>query len=163
MAYDAFLDIEGVTSEATREGFEGKIELIAFDLGATNPSTIGIGGGGGQGKVTVTPFSFTKRTDKSSPVLYQAVATGRHFPKATVTLHKAGGEAAVDYLVYKFSDVFIETVRWAGRSGDNNDTPLEEVQFTYGRAEIVYTPQKVDGSKDSPVVGAWDQKKVKAA
>jgi type VI secretion system secreted protein Hcp len=162
MAYDAFLDISGVDSESTREGFENKIELIGFNLGATNPTTIGIGGGGGQGKVQVTPFAFTKRTDKSSPQLFQACATGKHFETATVTLHKAGGNAALDYLKYKFTDVFIENISWSGNSG-GNDLPLENVSFAYGRVEVTYTPQKEDGSKGSPVVGTWDQKKVKAA
>ncbi|MCU0626622.1 MAG: type VI secretion system tube protein Hcp [Gemmatimonadaceae bacterium] len=162
MAYDAYLDLSGVESESTREGFENKIELIAFNLGASNPSTIGQGGGGGQGRVTVSPFSFTKRTDKSSPQLFQAVASGRHFEKAVVTLHKAGGNSQIDYLQYTFQDVFIDSISWAGQSG-GDDVPLENVAFSYGRVEVTYTPQKSDGSKGSPVVGAWDQKKVKAA
>lgn len=161
MAFDAFLSIEGVDSESTRKGFEGQIELISFSWGASNPTSIGVGHGGGSGKVQVSSFNFMKKTDAASAPLFQACCEGSHFPKATVTLHKAGGKEAVDYLKYEFSEVFIESVQWSGSSG-GDDVPMESVSAAFGKVVMTYTPQKIDGSKGAPVVGSWDLKGVHA-
>jgi type VI secretion system secreted protein Hcp len=156
MAFDAFLELDGVDGESTRKGFEGQIELLSFNLGAHNPSTIGAGGGGGAGKVSLTPFVLTKVTDKASPTLFQACCTGKHFPKAKVTLHKAGGDAAVDYLTYEFEKVFVEDLSWSGSSG-GDDRPIEQASLAYGKVTVTYTPQTETGAKGSPVVASWDQ------
>jgi type VI secretion system secreted protein Hcp len=155
MATDAFLELDGVEGESTRKGFEGQIELISFSLGGHNPSTIGAGGGGGAGKVSLTPFTFMKVSDKASPTMFQAMCTGKHFPKAKVTIHKAGGEEAVDFLVYEFEKVFIEDMNWSGGSG--SDVPMESVAMAYGKVTITFTPQTETGAKGSPVVASWDQ------
>ncbi|MGD8320710.1 MAG: type VI secretion system tube protein Hcp [Gemmatimonadota bacterium] len=156
MAYDAFIDLAGVEGESTRKGFEGKIELQSFSMGATNPTTIGAGGGGGAGKVSLSAFSFQKWSDKASPTMFQACCTGKHFPKAKVTLHKAGGDEAVDYLVYEFEKCYIESISWSGSSG-GDDRPMESVSMAFGKVTITYTPQTETGAKGSPVVASWDQ------
>ena len=159
MPFDGYLKLEGVDSEATRQGFEKQIEVVSFDWGAHNPSTIGSGGGGGSGRVEVSRFNVTKKTDKASPLLFQACCSGRHFPKATLVLHKAGGNSAVDYLKLNFEEVFVEDVRWSGQTG-GDDRPMESVSFAFGKVEMTYTPQKADGTKDSPVVASWDLRRV---
>lgn len=156
MAYDAFLAVEGVQGESTRKGFEGQIELVSFSMGAHNPTSIGPGAGRGSGKVDLHPFTCTKVTDAASPTLFQACCTGKHFPKASVTLHRAGGEDAVDYLVYAFEKVFIESIDWSGAS-NSDDRPIEQLTIVYGKVEITYTPQSETGAKASPVVASWDQ------
>jgi type VI secretion system secreted protein Hcp len=160
MATDAFLELDGVEGESTRKGFEGKIALINFSMGGHNPSSIGAGGGGGSGKVSLTPFTFTKESDKASPAMFAAMCTGKHFPKAKVTIHKAGGGEAVDFLVYEFEKVFIEDMNWSGGSG--GDVPMESVAMAYGKVTITYTPQTETGAKGSPVVASWDQMLVSA-
>lgn len=156
MAFDAFLELEGVKGESVRKGHEGHIELMSFSFGANNPTTIGSGGGGGAGKVSLSPFSVVKATDAASPIIFQNCCQGKHFPKATLTLYKAGGEEAVDYLKYEFEKVFVEDVNWSGASG-GDDRPMESVAFAYGKVTMTYTPQSESGTKGSPVVGSWDQ------
>lgn len=160
MAMDAFLELDGVEGESTRKGFEGKIALINFSMGAHNPSSIGDGGGGGKNKVTLSPFNIMKQTDKASAALFQACCKGSHFPKAKVTLHKAGGEEALDFLVYEFEKVYIEDIQWSGSSG--GDDPMENISLAYGKVTITYTPQSETGAKGSPVVASWDQMLVSA-
>jgi type VI secretion system secreted protein Hcp len=162
MAFDAFLTIDGVDSEATRKGFEGQIELGSFNFGAHNATSMQAGPGGGSGKAEVSSFQVTKRTDASSPQLFQACCGGKHFPKAKVVLHKAGGENPIDYLQFEFDTVFVEDFQWSGTSG-GDDLPMEALSFTFGKMKVTYTPQKADGSKGSPVVGGWDLMQVAAA
>lgn len=155
MAFDAFLKIDGVEGESTRKGFEKQIELLSFSWGASNPTSIGAGGGAGAGKASLSSFNFMKLTDASSPALFQACCSGKHFPKAKVVLHKAGGDAAVDYLVYEFEKCFVESVQWSGSSG-GDDRPTEAVSLAFGKVTITYVAQTVTGAKGSPVVGSWD-------
>jgi len=159
MAFDAFLELDGVKGESTRSGHEGQIEISSFSFGASNPTSMGSGGGGGAGKVNLGPFHVTKVSDAASPIIFQYCCQGKHFPKAAITLYKAGGDEAVDYIKYEFEKVFVEDVNWSGSSG-GDDRPLESVVFAYGKVTMTYTPQTESGTKGSPVVGSWDQLKV---
>jgi type VI secretion system secreted protein Hcp len=146
MATDAFLELDGVEGESTRTGFEGQIELTSFSMGGHNPAA--------SGKVNLTPFTFTKESDKSTPGIFNALVTGKRFPKAKVTLHKAGGDEAVDFLVYEFEKVFIQDMSC---SGGLDADPVENVSMSYGKVTLTYTPMTGTGAKGSPMVMSWDQ------
>jgi type VI secretion system secreted protein Hcp len=156
MAFDAFLKIEGVDGESTRSGFEKQIELLSFSWGATNTAVVGsAGAGGGTGKASVSSFNCVKATDAASPPLFQACCSGKHFPKAKVTLRKAGGDAPVDYLVYEFEKVYIDGIKWSGSTG-GDDRPTESVGISFGKVTVTYTPQSDTGATGSPVVASWN-------
>ncbi len=155
MAFDAFIKIPGVDGESKRKGFEKQIEIHSFSLGAANPTTIGHGGGGGAGKVSISSFSFMKKSDITSPVLFQKCCEGEHFDKVTVTLNKAGGKAPVDFLKYEFEQVYVNSIQWSGSSG-GDDTPHESVSLDFGKVSVTYTGQNPDGTKGATKVGQWD-------
>jgi type VI secretion system secreted protein Hcp len=156
MAFDAFLKIDGVDGESTRKGFEKQMEIMSFGWGASNPSTVGAGGGGGGGgKVSVSSFSIVKKSDSASPLLFQACCQGDHYATAVVTLNKSAGKTPIDFIKYEFGEVYVDSIQWSGSSG-GDDTPMESVSFSFGKVAVTYTPQKADGSKGSPAVGAWD-------
>ncbi|HET7275703.1 MAG TPA: type VI secretion system tube protein Hcp [Longimicrobiaceae bacterium] len=155
--FDAFLKLEGVVGESTRAGFEKQLEILSFSFGVSNPTTIGsASGGGGAGRASVSAFNLMKQSDAASPTLFQACASGKHFPKATVTLQKAGGDKAVPYLVYEFENCYIESIQWSGSTG-GDDTPTESMSLAFGKVTITHTPQAVQGAvAPKPVVGSWD-------
>ncbi|MGH7421958.1 MAG: Hcp family type VI secretion system effector [Gemmatimonadales bacterium] len=156
MAFDAFLKIDGVDGESTRKGFEKQMEIQSFSFGASNPSTIGAGGGGGGGgKVSVSSFNVMKKSDAASPLLFLTCCQGDHYKTAVVTLNKSAGKAPIDFIKYEFEEVYVDNIQWSGASG-GDDTPMENVSFSFAKVSITYTPQKPDGSKGSPAVGAWD-------
>jgi type VI secretion system secreted protein Hcp len=157
VAFDTFLSLDGVKGESQDSSHQGWIEILSFQLGASNPSTIGSAtGGAGGGKATLSEFTLTKNTDASSPNLFQGCCSGVHYKKATIALRKAGGTALV-YLQYDFTEVFISSVYWSGSAG-SGDTPNESVSLAYGSINVTYTPQKVDGTAGSAVVAGWDVK-----
>ncbi len=158
MAFEAYLKLDGVEGEATREGYEKQIPLLSFNWGAMNPSSP-IGSGAGSGKVSISGFQVNKFTDKSSAPMFQACCSGKHFPKATITVLKAGGDTALDYLRYDLGEVFIDSINWSGSEG--MDVPSENVSFTFGKVEVNYTEQKADGSKGGTIVAGWDLKGAK--
>ena len=156
MSFDAFLKIDGVDGESTRKGFEKQMEIQSFSFGAANPSPVGAGGGGGGGvMVSVSSFNIIKRSDSASPLLFLACCQGDHYATASVTLNKSAGKAPIDFIKYEFEEVYVDNIQWSGSSG-GDDTPTESVSFSFGKVSITYTPQKADGSKGSPAVGAWD-------
>lgn len=155
MAHDAFLKLDGVDGESTRKGYEKQMAVMSFSWGGSNPSTIGVTGGGGGGKGELSSMTFTKKADGASPLMFQKCMEGEHIKKATLTLMKAGGKEAVDFVKYEMEKVFIDAVSYSGSDG-GDDAPMESVSLSFGKMSYTYTPQKPDGTKGSPVVGQWD-------
>jgi type VI secretion system secreted protein Hcp len=158
MAFDTFLDLEGIQGESTAKEMIGKIEIYSFSWGASNPTSVGPGKSGlSAGRVSVSSFNVMKKTDKASAVLFLKCCQGMTIPKATVTLRKAGGDAGQKaFLVYKFTDVMVESIQWSGSSG-GDDTPTESLSLAFGKVEIEYTLAGKDGKFTEKGPGAtWD-------
>ena len=155
MAYDAFLQLEGIVGESQKENHEGEIDLMSFSWGASNSSSVGTGTGVSTGKVSVSDFSVMKSTDKSSPVIFQKCCDGSVIPQALVTLQRQVQGEATPYLVYTFTNVFVTSVQWSG-SGGAGDTPMESVAFCFEVGQVDYSPQKDDGSEAPAIHGGWD-------
>lgn len=160
MAYDAFLELDGIKGESTRKGYETHMPIFSFSWGTSNPATVGVIGGQGGGKCSISDLNVMKKADAASPLLFQACAQGTHIKKGKLTLLKAGGQgASVDFVVYTLSDCYLSSVQYSGSEG-GDDTPTESISISFAKMEYTFTPQKPDGSKGTPVVGSWDQTKV---
>ena len=158
MAFDTFLDLASVEGECTAKGMEKKIEIYSFSWGASNPTTIGSGATGlAAGKVSISSFNVMKKTEKSSPKLFQACCAGKHFATAVVTMRKASGDGGQKaFLTYTFTDVMVESVQWSGSSG-GDDTPTESVSFAFAKVAISYQQQDSKaGNVSNPVDASWD-------
>jgi type VI secretion system secreted protein Hcp len=162
MAYDSYIafknpDIQG---ESTRKGFEKQIELDSFHFDVENPTTIGSAtGGAGAGKVKFNTFTITKKTESSTPQLYQKCCMGAHFEKVILTLLKASGDkgSALPFLTFDFRTAFVTKVDWSGGKG-NDETPVETITFVYGSLGVTYTPQSATGAAaPKPVAAGWSQ------
>ena len=149
---DYFLKIEGVPGESI--GKPGEIDLLSFSWGETQPGTAGQGSGSGAGRVQAQDFHFTKRIDKSSPMLFVGCATGQHIKSATVTARKAGGKQE-DYLIFKMSDVLISAYQTGGSSGSDL-VPTEQFSLNFVKLEVAYKEQKPDGSLGGEVKQGFD-------
>ena len=161
MAFDTFIKIKDVEGEAMQANHVGEIEILSFSWGASNPTTVGSGTGGlSAGKVAVSSFNIMKKSDKASPVLFQACCNGKHFADAVVTLNKASGDAGqAPFLKYTFTDVMIESVQWSGATG-GDDTPTESVSIAFAKVEVEYQQQDAKGAVGKPVLASWDLQKV---
>ena len=97
MATDYFLKLEGIKGESKDAKHKDEIDLLSFSWGATQQGTHAGGGGGGAGKVSFQDFHFVMKMSKASPLLLQAVATGKHIKQADLVARKAGGKATTSF------------------------------------------------------------------
>ena len=160
MAFDTYLEIPDIPGEAT--GMPDTIEVYSFSWGASNPVTVGSGTGGiSGGKVSISSFNIMKKTDKASAKLFLYACNGTHIPTMTLHMRKQTGEGGqADFLVYKFTEVMVESIQWSGSTG-GDDTPTESVSFAFAKVEITYSKQGDDGAMAVVGESAWDLRTVK--
>lgn len=162
MASDYLLEIDGIKGESTDEKHKDKLEIDSFSWGVTNSGSMGRGGGGGTGKAEFQDVHFTKQTDKSSPLLMKAAASGEHIKKAVLTARKAGGKGGqVDYLKITLEDVMVSSFQSAGNAG-NSSIPNDSFSLNFTKIKYEYMPQKADGSLEGAVPAQYDRSLNKA-
>jgi type VI secretion system secreted protein Hcp len=156
-ASDYLLEIDGIKGESSDAKHKDTITIESFSWGATQGATRSSGGGGGAGagKVVFQDLHVVKATDKSSPALFQAVATGRHLKKATLFVRKAGGEQQ-EYLKITLTDLVVSSYKTGPQAPGVGQT--EDVAFEFGKIELDYRPQLPDGSLGGAQHGGWDVK-----
>jgi type VI secretion system secreted protein Hcp len=113
-------------------GAPSTIELDSWSFGASQGSSASRGSGGGAGKVSVHDIQITKTVDKSSPLLFKACASGKHFPKVTLTVRKAGKP----YLMLTLSGVLISSYQ---QSNGGSERPAESLSLNFTKIEYQYS------------------------
>jgi type VI secretion system secreted protein Hcp len=161
MAFDCFCKIDGIDGESTDSKHQKWIEVLSFSNGMSQPvsavqSSVG---GATSARVNMQDFSIVKQIDISSPKLAEACCTGKHFPKITIELCRAGGDK-LKYMEYKLTNAIISSVSSGGTPGGPEDVPSESVSFNFGKIEWAYTQQKrADGAGGGNASAGWDLEK----
>jgi type VI secretion system secreted protein Hcp len=161
MAFDAFLNVDGIPGESTDDAHADWIEVLSYSTGVsqTASGSASSGGGASSERADFQDFSIVKGLDKASPKLSVACADGTHISEVVLELCRAGGEK-LKYMEYKLTDCIVSSCRPGGSSGGAETLPLEEVSFNYGKIEWTYTQQKrADGSGGGNVAAGWDLEK----
>jgi hypothetical protein len=99
-----FIKFDGIDGESVDAKHAKSIDVLAWSWGMSQSGTTHTSTGGGAGKVNVQDLSLTKYIDKSSTVLMTHCATGKHIPKAVLTVRKAG-DKPLEYLVITLKDL----------------------------------------------------------
>jgi type VI secretion system secreted protein Hcp len=157
MAFDAFVNIDGIPGESTDGKHSGWIEAISYNCGVNQSAsaTASSVGGGSSERADFDKFSFAKQLDKASPKLAMACAAGTHINNITVEICRAGDDK-VKYMEYKMTNCIISSVK----TGGGGEFPSENVSIDYGKMEWFYTVQKREGGGASGnVAGGWDLQK----
>jgi len=155
MAVDMFLKIDGIKGESEDDKHKGEIDVLAWSWGASQTGTMHTGGGGGAGKSNIQDISITKWIDSSSHKLLKAVSIGDHIKEALLTVRKAGSKP-LEYIKLNMKDCLISSVSTGGSGGEDRLT--ENISINFAVFEYTYTPQKIDGTGDSPLPFKFDIK-----
>jgi len=153
MAMDMFIKIGELKGESRDKVHKDEIDVLAWSWGISNSGSAQVGGGAGAGKCNVQDLSFTKYIDKASPDLMLACCNGKHFPKATLTVRKAG-ENPLEYLLITVEELIITSVSTGGSGGEDRLT--ENVALNFARVKVNYKEQTPTGGVgDKPEMG-WN-------
>ncbi|OAI42997.1 Hcp1 family type VI secretion system effector [bacterium SCGC AG-212-C10] len=162
MASDYLLELDGVKGESADDKHKGAIEIESFSWGVANASSQGRGGGGGSGKASFQDFSFVKREDSSSPLLFLKCATGEHIKKAVLFVRKAGGDQQ-DYYKVTLEDCIISSFAQAADGEPRGDVPSDSFSLNYSKIEYIHRSSPSDGTVGTEVRASWDLKQNKGA
>ncbi|HVX02814.1 MAG TPA: type VI secretion system tube protein Hcp [Nitrososphaera sp.] len=153
---DYFLKIDGIEGESTNARHVGEIDVgsYSWSTSSINAGPTIAAKGAGAGKVSFSDIHFTKNTDKSSPKLMLAAATGQHIKQATLTA-EISGEKGQQFLQIKLTDVTVSSYQQAANSGE---APTDSFSLSFAKIEFTYNPVNSDGSSGGAVTGGWDVK-----
>ncbi len=140
-AFDSYLKIDGIDGEAKDPNHMGWMEVDSFQFDALRRASVGGASENARaGNVTFHEITLTKRFDKASPKLAEALSNGKPFRNATIEVRKAG-EHPMEYLRITLENVLISSYQ-AGRPSSGDATPTETLTLNFTKIEYAYTPQK---------------------
>jgi type VI secretion system Hcp family effector len=111
-----FLAVDGIAGESQDKQQKGSIDIESFSWGLSQAISRRTTGGGGSGKVSMQDFHFVADLSKASPQLLDAVAKGKHFPSAVLTL-RANADRPLNFLKYEIKNVLVSSYRAQGLGG----------------------------------------------
>jgi len=131
-----------------QEGFEDMITVQAFRLDVhrpTNPQT-----GQPTGPRTLKPLTLTKFFDKSSPLLYQALATGERMETWTLKFYRTTPEGEQEhYFTIALEDATIVDIHGympnALDSSNESLAHLEDVSFAFNKITWTHEAASTEG------------------
>ena len=159
LAVDAFLKVDGIEGDSTDSKHKNEIDVISWTFGDSQPAppSATSAGGGGAGRVKMQDFKFTMKASKASPMLFGAVANGKHLKKVLLTVYKTGGKERQVASKISFEDVLVSSfISLGSRSAD---APMEEIMLNFSKIEVSYTqfdPQT--GAAKGDIKFNWDVK-----
>ena len=174
---DFFLKIDGIEGESADHKHRNEIDIRSFrwseKQSSTHHSSRGAGGLG-TGKVQMEDISFSMMTNKASPKLMLACATGQHIKEATLVCRKAGGDQQ-EYLKIKFADFIVSSFelasdenweataervgaarQYASKHPDSGLLTVESFSLAFSKIWFEYSPQAVAGNVANPVMTGYD-------
>ena len=107
MPYRFYMTIEG-KKQGQLKGSSKVFEIDDFSFDIEQVLNIGSSSSGaGSGKVTFNPFQITKKTDSSSPNLFEACVTGETLAKAVFEIRTATakGETVVERITLTNAEI----------------------------------------------------------
>ena len=153
---DMYLKIGDIAGEATGVLAE-HIRVVAWSFLTTQSATMHDSTGGTSAAAKVGDLLVTKYVDSASANLFKACASGAHYDDATLTVRKAGGDEAVDYLQIVMEKVLLSHYE-VGVGTADNERILETIKINCERIKIVYAPQGDPGTPGATIEGGWNMR-----
>lgn len=129
--YEVHLNLGSVQGESSSKAHPNEIEVISFSWGLSNSAIRSAQGGTTKGgKVSINEITLVKHTDKSTPLLVNAVASCQTFPTATISLSKStGGKKPEDYFIIKMNNAYISSLQLSSPAAEALGTETVSLNF----------------------------------
>ena len=156
MAVNAYLYVDGIEGPSTSK--TNFIDILTFSWGATQTSTYGTGASGKEskaGRVDFSNLSIMKVLDKTTPLLFNACASGTIVDKVYILYDKPVGKDGTvqgDYFRIYLKDALITSIQLSG----SNENPTESVSFAFQAVEVAYKAEQDDGTLAAAVPKGYD-------
>jgi type VI secretion system Hcp family effector len=144
-----FLKINGVDGESQDAKHQDQIDVLSFGWGG-DATAVTLGGGGGAGKTQFHEMHFVSQVSKASPKIMDLMAKGLHVTEAKFTAVKSGKDQS-EFFTIDLDDLLVSSYQVKSTGGGQL---LEEFTLNFSDFELAYSPQKADGSLDTPVKAA---------
>lgn len=148
-----FMQIDGITGEATAEGFAGWIELTSFQWGLSRSIAAPTGGSADResSAASFSEMAVAKIADKTTPLLFGESVIGEG-KTVTIRLAEARADRLDVYQEIKLENAMIS----AFSQSSGGDRPSESLSLNFTKITVTYTPRNNDGSAGTPVRFAYD-------
>ena len=159
MAFDAYMEVDGIKGEATDDKHKDWIALTSYSIGVSQPTTGAGAGQGGlvSGRANPQQLQVTKLIDKSSPALALACCEGKALKTVKLQVCEHAGQQHT-FAQVNLSDAIVASVKTEGSNGHQTERPQETISFAYSKIEWVYTPIGADHKAGSDTKSGYDFK-----
>ena len=149
-----FLELEGITGNATAEGFDGQMVIENFSFGVGRNIGMQVGGMANRevGTPNVSEINFSHVVDSSTTSLAKAAMIDREGVKATVTFVNTGDELS-KYLVYTLENVLVSSY---SLTADGQGRAVENISLSFSWIEMNYTDRSEVNADANPQIFAYD-------
>lgn len=151
-ATDMFLKIEGIEGESQDAEHKGEIDVLAWSWNLSYSGTTHTGTGGTTGQANINDIKVVKYTDKATPVIMLALAAGKQYPSATLTVRQI--DSKVPVLRIELENVLFTRLAQGGDGADDRLT--ETVALNFNKVTIFYQQTNPDGSPGTETSVGWD-------
>jgi type VI secretion system secreted protein Hcp len=156
MAIDVYLQVDGIKGESADSAHVGWIECLSVHWGVKQPksATASTSGGHTAERAELSEIGIAKLADLASPMLFQASAAGKTYPKAKLEFMRADGDGKP----VKYFEVLLENVLIGhmALSVSEGNVLSESLGLKFSKIRVSYTQQKVAGGAGGSTIGGWD-------
>ena len=159
MAFDAYLEIDGIPGESTDSNHAGWIEIRGYTHNIIQPVAASKSSGGSRAseKANHGDLVVTKELDKASPKIALACCNGSNLATVKLELCRATGNKET-YMSIELTDVLVAAYEPHGQTADEGALPRERVAFNYGTIKWTYTHlDQATGASQGNIETSWNQ------
>jgi type VI secretion system secreted protein Hcp len=155
MAVDIYLHVEGIKGESSDAAHQGWMECMHADLGGVAQPASAVCSPGGRtiGRCYHHTIILAKLADLASPLLMQACAMGKTYPRAKLEFFRADGGKPLRYYDIELENVLIAEM---AAGVDEGSLMSEFVALAFSKIKWRYTQQKTSGGAAGCTIGGWD-------
>jgi type VI secretion system secreted protein Hcp len=153
----AYLKIDSIKGESIAKNHTDEIEIESYWFQAQHGTTAGHGSGQGTaGAAGISDLKLIKRTDNSTPQLFQALVNGQDLKKISLAATKVGAGSQQGFYTVTLTGAKVTSFQTKSSVAQYGDfDPRDECSLSFTKLELVYRKQNPDGSLGPESKAIW--------